>query len=215
MMNAGSLKITAPTDREIVMTRVFNAPRRLVFDALTKPELVKQWLLGPPGWTMPLCEIDLRVGGAYRYVWQRSSDGNKMGMGGVYREIVPQERLLCTELFDEAWYPGESLITTTLIEQGGRTTLTSTILYVSREARDGVLSTYITARLAPSRPMQHALAGGFIGFVVSIVGAVATWNKGPAFGPHWYPLALVVLAMPMAWAGGKLRVTQLRTDAAQ
>jgi len=79
----------------------------------------------------------------------------------------------------------------------------------------GVLSTYITARLAPSRPMQHALAGGFIGFVVSIVGAVATWNKGPAFGPHWYPLALVVLAMPMAWAGGKLRVAQLRTDAAQ
>src|SRR5438445_11159971 len=123
MMNAGSLKITAPTDREIVMTRVFNAPRRLVFDALTKPELVKQWLLGPPGWTMPLCEIDLRVGGAYRYVCQRSSDGNKMGMGGVYREIVPQERLLCTALFDEAWYPGESLITTTLIEQRGRPAL--------------------------------------------------------------------------------------------
>ncbi len=150
MMNAGSLKITAPTDREIVMTRVFNAPRRLVFDALTKPELVKQWLLGPPGWTMPLCEIDLRVGGAYRYVWQRSSDGNKMGMGGVYREIVPQERLLCTELFDEAWYPGESLITTTLIEQGGRTTLTSTILYVSREARDGVLKSGMERGVAAS-----------------------------------------------------------------
>ena len=150
MMNAGSLKITAPTDREIVMTRVFNAPRRLVFDALTKPELVKQWLLGPPGWTMPLCEIDLRVGGAYRYVWQRSSDENKMGMGGVYREIVPQERLLCTELFDEAWYPGESLITTTLIEQGGRTTLTSTILYVSREARDGVLKSGMERGVAAS-----------------------------------------------------------------
>ncbi len=72
-----------------------------------------------------------------------------------------------------------------------------------------ILSTYITARLAPNRPMQHALAGGFIGLVVSIVGAVVTWNKGPAFGPHWYPVALVVLAMPMAWAGGKLRVTQL------
>ena len=74
----------------------------------------------------------------------------------------------------------------------------------------GVLGTYITARLAPSRPMLHAVVGGFIGLVVSIVGAVVTWNKGPAFGPHWYPVALILLAMPTAWAGGKLRVMQLR-----
>ena len=79
----------------------------------------------------------------------------------------------------------------------------------------GVLGTYITACLAPSRPMQHALAGGFIGLVVSMVGAAVTWNKGPAFGPHWYPLALIVLAMPMAWAGGKLRVMQLGTGVTQ
>jgi hypothetical protein len=79
----------------------------------------------------------------------------------------------------------------------------------------GVLSSYITARLAPDRPMQHALVGGFIGLAVSIVGAVVTWNKGPAFGPHWYPAALIVLAMPMAWAGGKLRIMQLRTATAQ
>src|SRR5260370_19087097 len=76
----------------------------------------------------------------------------------------------------------------------------------------GVLGTYITARLAPSRPMQHALAGGFIGLVVSIVGAVGTWNGGPAFGPHWYPLPLIVRALPTAWAGGKLRVVQLRAN---
>jgi len=75
----------------------------------------------------------------------------------------------------------------------------------------GVLASYIIARLAPDRPMQHALVGGFIGLVVSILGAAVTWNKGPAFGPHWYPLALIVLAMPQAWAGGKLRVMQLRT----
>jgi hypothetical protein len=74
----------------------------------------------------------------------------------------------------------------------------------------GVLGSYIIARLAPDRPMQHALVGGFLGLVVSIVGAAVTWNKGPAFGPHWYPVALVVLAMPQAWAGGKLRVMQLR-----
>jgi uncharacterized protein YndB with AHSA1/START domain len=149
MMNAGNLKLTTRGDREIVMTREFAAPRRLVYDAFTKPELVKQWLLGPPGWSMPVCEIDLRVGGAYRYVW-RHADGKEMGMGGVYREIVPHERILCTELFDEAWYPGESLITTTLVEQGGRTTLTTTILYVSREARDGVLKSGMERGVAAS-----------------------------------------------------------------
>jgi len=149
MTNTGALKITTPSDLEIAMTRVFNAPRRLVFDALTKPELVKQWLLGPPGWSMPVCEIDLRVGGAYRYVW-RKDDGREMGMGGVYREIVPQERVVCTELFDEAWYPGESLITTTLAEKDGKTTLTTTMRYVSQEARDGVLKSGMESGVAVS-----------------------------------------------------------------
>jgi uncharacterized protein YndB with AHSA1/START domain len=149
METAGTFRVTTPTEREIAMTRVFDAPRRLVFDALTKPELVKRWLLGPPGWSMPVCEIDLRVGGAYRYVW-RHTNGKEMGMGGVYREIVPQERLVCTELFDEAWYPGESLITTTLVEQGGRTTLTTTILYVSQDARDGVLKSGMESGVAES-----------------------------------------------------------------
>ncbi len=67
-----------------------------------------------------------------------------------------------------------------------------------------VVSSYIAARLAPNRPMQHALAGGVVGLVVSTVGAVVTWNRGPAFGPHWYPLALIVVAMPCAWLGGVL-----------
>jgi hypothetical protein len=74
----------------------------------------------------------------------------------------------------------------------------------------GVAACYIIARLAPDRPMQHALVGGIIGLAASTVGAAVTWNKGPAFGPHWYPLALIVLAMPQAWVGGKLRVMQLR-----
>ncbi len=79
----------------------------------------------------------------------------------------------------------------------------------------GVVASYIIARLAPDRPMLHALVGGVAGLAVSILGAAATWNKGPAFGPHWYPLALIVLAMPQAWAGGKLRLMQLsaRADA--
>src|SRR5579864_4463829 len=120
MKNVEGLKLTTRGDREIVMTRDFNAPRRLVFDAFTKPELVKQWLLGPPGWSMPICEIDLRVGGKYRYVWRLDSDGSEMGMGGVYREIVPQARIVCTEKFDTPWYPGEAVDTLVLSEQGGK-----------------------------------------------------------------------------------------------
>ena len=75
MNNPGNLKLTTRGDREIVITRAFDAPRKLVFDALTKPKLVKRWLLGPDGWSMPVCEIDLKVGGKCRYVWQRDKDG--------------------------------------------------------------------------------------------------------------------------------------------
>ncbi len=146
----GPLKLTTPSDREIVMTRVFDAPRKLVFDAHTKPELVKRWLLGPPGWSMPVCEIDLRVGGRYRYVWQRDSNGTRMGMGGVYREIRAPERIVNTERFDDAWYPGEAVDTLVLVEQGGRTTLTQTMLYESREARDAVLKSGMEQGVAAS-----------------------------------------------------------------
>jgi hypothetical protein len=73
-----------------------------------------------------------------------------------------------------------------------------------------VVASYITARLAPDRPMLHSMVGGFIGFLVCIVGAAVTWNRGPAFGPHWYPVALIVLALPTAWLGGKIRLQQLR-----
>ena len=150
MTNLETLKLTTKDDREIVMTRDFNAPRRLVFDAFTKPELVKRWLLGPPGWSMPVCEIDLKVGGVYRYVWRRDSDGSEMGMGGVYREIVLQERIVSTEVFDKAWYPGEAVGTLVLSERGGKTTVTQTVLYQSREARDGILKSGMESGVAAS-----------------------------------------------------------------
>ena len=150
MKTVGTLQITTPSEREIAMTRVFDAPRRLVFDAHTKPELVKRWLLGPPGWTMPVCEIDLRVGGKYRYVWQ-NQDGTAMGMGGVFREIIRPERLVATESFDQSWYPGEALDTTVFVEEGGKTTLTLTVLYESREARDAVLKS----------GMEQGMAAGY------------------------------------------------------
>jgi uncharacterized protein YndB with AHSA1/START domain len=137
------MDITTPSDLEVTIRRSFDAPRRLVWDAHTKPDLIRRWLLGPPGWTMPVCEVDLRVGGAYRYVW-RQQDGTEMGMGGVFREIAAPERLVNTQLFDQDWTGGETVGTMLLTEEDGRTVLTNTVLYASKAARDGALSTGMT-----------------------------------------------------------------------
>src|SRR5258707_10391544 len=135
MKNTGTLKVATPSDREVVMTRVFDAPRRLVFDAFTKPELLKRWF-GPRGWSLVVCEVDLRVGGGFRFV-MRGPDGRDMGMRGVYREIVAPERSVHMESFDD--YPGESQVTGVFTEQGGKTTLTVTVLYESQVVRDAVI----------------------------------------------------------------------------
>jgi uncharacterized protein YndB with AHSA1/START domain len=135
MKNTGTLQVTTPGDREIVMTRVFDAPRNLVWDAFTKPELLKRWF-GPRGWSMVVCEMDLRVGGGFRFVL-RGPDGKDMGMRGVYREIVAPERSVHMESFDD--YPGESQVTGAFVEQDGKTTLTATVLYPSKEVRDTVI----------------------------------------------------------------------------
>lgn len=137
--NDDRLIVTAPSDREIVMVRVFNAPRRLVFDAWTKPELLVRWF-GPHGWTMTACAIDLRPGGAYRFV-QRGPGGEEMIIRGVYREIVRPERLVATEVFGDDDRPpeDETVVTTVLTERDGRTTWTATAVYPSKEIRDAVL----------------------------------------------------------------------------
>jgi uncharacterized protein YndB with AHSA1/START domain len=140
MTTKEKLKITTPGDREIVITRVFHAPRKAVFDAWTKPELLKRWLLGPPGWTFLVCESDLRVGGKYRFVW-RNQQGVEMGMGGEYKEIVPPEKIVSTQLFDQDWTGGEAIGTLVLTESNGKTISTNTILYASRQARDGAAGT--------------------------------------------------------------------------
>ena len=130
-----SFTVTMPSDREIEIKRSFAATPAMLFDAFTKPELVRRWLLGPQGWTMPVCDIDLRVGGAFRYVWRK--DGVKdMGMGGVFRDIVPASKLVNTEVFDDAWYPGEAENTTTFVEKGATTEVAITVRYQSKEARD-------------------------------------------------------------------------------
>jgi uncharacterized protein YndB with AHSA1/START domain len=148
-MEDTALKVTTPSDREISMIRVFNAPRDLVFDAWTKPELLKRWLGVRGGWSFAVCEIDLKVGGKYRWIWEK--DGKQMAMGGVYREIVRPERIVCTEKFDDPWYEGEAIVTLTLTETNGKTTVTDNILYDSKEIRDAILKT----------PMEKGVAESF------------------------------------------------------
>lgn len=136
--SVGETTITTPSDREVVMARTFEAPRTLVWDAYTKPEHVQQWLLGPEGWTMPVCDIDLRPGGEWHFLWRRP-DGDELEMRGVYREIVPPERLVNTESWGGEWPETEN--TVQLFEENGATTVTTTILYPSKEARDAAIAT--------------------------------------------------------------------------
>ena len=136
MMYPDSFSVTLPSDCEIEISRDFDASASLLFDAFTKPSLVRRWLLGPPGWTMPLCEIDLRVGGAYRYMWLSEKDGTSMAIGGNFREIATSEKLVATEKFDEAWYPGEALTTTFFMQHDDRCKVRIIVLYESKEARD-------------------------------------------------------------------------------
>jgi uncharacterized protein YndB with AHSA1/START domain len=138
-MNLGKMEVSLPSDTEIEVTREFDAPRRLVFDAHIKPELVKRWLHGPDEWPLHEVDIDARPGGRLRYVWRSEKTGADMVLRGEYKEIVPPERIVHTELFDEDWTGGETIVTTRFAEAAGKTLMTMTIVYSSREARDGAL----------------------------------------------------------------------------
>jgi uncharacterized protein YndB with AHSA1/START domain len=139
---------TTPSDREIVITRVFDAPRHLVWEAWTTPAHVSRWMLGPPGWTMPVCEIDLRPGGSWHFAW-RNDTGMEMAMRGVYQEVVPPERLVDIHSWGGDWPDTPS--TLTLTEENGKTTVTQRIVYPSQEARDAALRT----------GMKEGMAAGF------------------------------------------------------
>ena len=134
----GATTFATPSDREFVAARVVDAPRSLVFDAWTNPEHVPNWMLGPEGWTMPVCEIDLRPGGAWHFVW-RDPQGAEMEMRGEYREVLRPERLVSTESWGAEW--PETINTVVFSEAGGKTTVTITVLYPSKEARDAALET--------------------------------------------------------------------------
>ena len=144
-----TLKISTPSDLEFAMTREFDAPRHLVFDAMTKPEYIKRWL-GGAEWTLSSCEIDLRVGGAYRYI-MRTPDGVENTLAGTYREVARPERVVFTERFSmPSFTSDEYQVTSTFIEADGKTTLTTTILHKTRENRDGHLNSGIEKGVEPA-----------------------------------------------------------------
>lgn len=136
---ANKVKVAAHGDRSILITRSFNAPRTLVFDAMSRPDMMKHWFHGPPGWTLTTCTMDLRPGGRYRWAWTNAK-GQEMGMGGTVLEVDPPAMLKTTEKFDDAWYEGEAVNTLALTEENGVTTMRLTVTYESTAARDGVLA---------------------------------------------------------------------------
>jgi uncharacterized protein YndB with AHSA1/START domain len=144
-MTTRTVTVTMPTDHELVITRAFDAPRRLVFEAWTNPAYPPQWMLGPAGWTMTICEIDLRPGGPWRCHW-RNTEGAEMHLSGTYREVTPPERVVYTETWGEPW--PESLSLLELTEHNGVTTMVNTLRYPSKEARDAALRTGMADGLA-------------------------------------------------------------------
>jgi uncharacterized protein YndB with AHSA1/START domain len=150
VMHLEKAQVSLPSDREVVVTRSFNAKRGLVWEAYTNPKLMKRWLLGPPGWSMPVCEMDVRVGGRFRWVWRSDEDGSQFGFHGVFEEVEEPAKIRHTEVYDPGdiggsmGESGEAMVTLTLTENGGITTLETRIDYGSREARDAALSTGMT-----------------------------------------------------------------------
>jgi len=183
--------LTTPSDREISWTRDFAAKPQRVFDALTKPELIRQWLLGPPGWVMTECQVDLRVGGKYRWAWKHPEQG-ALGLGGEYREIVRPDRIVSTEVYDQAWYPGEAVGTAEILDKGASTTLRTTVVYQSKEARDAALKSGMDhglnagydnlETLLKKRVWPRSLLALVVGFATVLVLSVATDTVLEALG---------------------------------
>ncbi|MFO1016429.1 MAG: SRPBCC family protein [Hyphomonadaceae bacterium] len=143
------IEVTQPSDREVRVVRTFKAPCQLVWDAHTKPELVSKWMLGPPGWKMPICEMDVRPGGAYRWRWRSEADGKEFGFFGKFIEVDEPNKIVHEENFDPGDIGGPmssepAIITTLYEEHNGVTTLTLTMLFASKDIRDRAVSTGMT-----------------------------------------------------------------------
>ncbi len=161
-MTTEKAQVTTPSDREVKVTRSFRAPRALVYRAYTEPQLVKRWLPGVPGWTMPVCEMDVRVGGSYRWRW-RSDEGNQeFGFSGTFREVQPASRLVHSEAYEPGTvggsYPGEpAIVTVSFTEEAGVTTVTTLIDFGSKEARDAAVATGMTDGMEQSYQVLDSL----------------------------------------------------------
>jgi uncharacterized protein YndB with AHSA1/START domain len=153
--------VTLPSDHEVRVSRAFRAPRALVYKAHTVPAMVKRWMLGPPGWTMPVCEMDVRVGGKYQWRWKSNEDGKMFGFHGEFREVVADRRIVHTEFFDPGDIGGDmgngALITTEFTESGGLTTVTSVMDFYTKEARDAAMATGMTGGMEQSFQQLDAL----------------------------------------------------------
>ena len=136
MKNTGTLKVECINDCDVVMTRVFDAPREMVYAAFSKPELLKRWF-GPHGWSLDTCEVDHKVGGGFRFILV-GPEGHRMGMRGTYVELAPPHRSVHRETFDD--YPGESTVSAVFTEKNGKTTMVATVTYGSKEIRDAVIA---------------------------------------------------------------------------
>lgn len=155
-------RVTLPSESEVKVERSFDAPRALVYRAYTTPELMKRWLLGYPGWTMPVCEMDVRVGGAFRWRWRADEDGSEFGFHGEFVEVDAPARLRHTEAFD----PGDTeydmgaepaMITVTFEERGGHTLVTTLLDYGMQISRDAALATGMTDGMETNFKLLDAL----------------------------------------------------------
>ncbi len=169
------LQVTTPSDLEIVMTRSFNAPRRLLWDAITKPDLVRRWMFTPPGWTWARCEMDVRVGGRFHWAWNAPDGTLALTITGVHREVTPPSKIVHTEHMEMGpgagpcgpeggdAAPWELLATIELTEKAGVTHLKMTLLFPTREGRDGALASGMETGVSAGYDMLDGLLGELSG----------------------------------------------------
>jgi len=161
-MTIEKAQVVLPSEREVKVTRSFRAPRALVYRAYTEPQLVQRWLLGPPGWSMLVCEMDVRVGGRYRWRWRSDQDGSEFGFAGTFREVQPASRLVHTEAYDPGTVGGgfpdkDAIVTVSFTEEAGVTTVTTLIDFGSKEARDAAVATGMTDGMEQSYQLLDRL----------------------------------------------------------
>jgi uncharacterized protein YndB with AHSA1/START domain len=158
-------EVSMPSDTEVLVKRSFDAPVKLVWQAYTQPNLMRRWMLGPPGWSMPICEMDVRVGGKYLWRWRSDEDGQEFGFHGEFREVTPHSQLVHTEYYD----PGDldnsmgqagAVVTVSFEEANGVTNVSTSIKYASQEDRDAAVSTGMTDGMEMSYKLLDGVLAG-------------------------------------------------------